>query len=718
MKRASPGPAAAAVLAAVVLLFWVSIKGETGTRLHIVALDDALLQPASSGLGLFVLSGQEALVEVPPEEAERFDLPSFASLGARGGLPLYMVPGRTADEALAAGTEAGDIEILHADGKRVIFRARPEVAYRLDRQGHAVANVSFTPLSRLADIPDARPAYEDIAAARPLTRARLDFMEAMSESVSADSLLGLIYWMSYDSAAGEYRSRFAARYDLDEDITPVLEEKLGGYLVPEGGSVHTMAFNLLRSDNYTGQAEVGTNVWGDKPGTRTSARYIICGHFDATASRDDGFDTSWVETAAPGANDNATGAAAVIECARLMAPMAIDFGVTFMLFSAEENLGLGGMQGSKEYVEQYVDETDSIIGVINLDMFGYSEDYKKGEISYGWRSEWLTSELVATAESLGLETWFEGFERPDLYNSDHSSFWRVGVPAIMLSERNQDDFPIPIFPYYHSVADTVGNLDMVQVTDNVALVVGYISRFADVPGDSLSDLDVTPESIEFNWVGRSGGYPLVAGEDLTVNVRALNVGGAMAGPAVYMFKVWQGEVGTGTLVHEGPMSLNTVSGGTADASATVKTVSVVYGDVDYSVSLVPLDDDVESDVSNNEATATVSVSPITTKLENLHLYPNPVSNPDDAFITADILTSRTNFLASYVVEVFDVTGMRLLQGEGLIDTPEINLALTGLSGNANQLVPGLYVCVIRLNVRDETTDLSASTKFAVVSGPR
>jgi len=718
MKRAASGPAAAAVLAAVLLLSWVSIKGETDSRLHIVALDDALLQPASSGLGVFVLSGEEALIEVPPEEAERFDIPSFASLGTRGTLPLYMVPGRTADEALAAGVERGDIEILHADEKRIIFRARPEAAYQLDRQGYAVASVSFTPLSRLIDIPDAHPVYEDLAAARPLTRARLDFMGAMSESVSADSLLDLIYLLSYDSAAGEYRSRFAARYDLDEDITPMLGEKLGDYLVPAGGSVHAMGFNLLLGDRFKGQAEVGTNVWGDKPGARTSARYIICGHFDATASRDDGFDTSWVETAAPGANDNATGAAGVIECARLMAPMTLDFGVTFMLFSGEENLGLGGMQGSKAYIDFYLGETDSIIGVINLDMFGYSEDYRKSEITYGWRSEWLSSELVATAESLGLETWFEGFQRPDLYNSDHSSFWRVGVPALMLSERNQDDFPTSIYPYYHSVADTIGNLDMEQVTDNVALVVGYISRFADIPGDSLSDIEVTPESIEFNWVGRSGGYPFVAGEDLTVNVRALNAGGAMSGPAVYMFKVWQGEAGTGTLVHEGPLSLNTVSGGTAEASATLKTVSVVYGDIDYSVSLVPLDDDVESDITNNEATATVTVSPITTKLENLHLYPNPVANPDEAFITVDILTSQTNFLASYVVEVFDVTGMRLLKGEGLIDSPEFNLALTSLSGNAYQLVPGLYICLIVLNVRDETADLSASTKFAVVSGPR
>jgi hypothetical protein len=264
----------------------------------------------------------------------------------------------------------------------------------------------------------------------------------------------------------------------------------------------------------------------------------------------------------------------------------------------------------------------------------------------------------------------------------------------------------------------MGNLDMDQVRDNVALVVAYMSRFADIPGDSLSDIDVTPESIEFNWVGRSAGFPLVAGDDLTVTVRALNVGGPMSGQEVYTFKVWRGAARTGTLVHEGPLSLNTVAGGIAEATASFETAPTEYGDVDYTVSLLPLDDDVESDVTNNEATAAVSASPITTKLDNLHLYPNPVANPDEAVITVDILTSQTNFLASYVVEVFDVTGLKLLRGEGLIETPEFNLALASLEGDAHQLVPGLYICIMKMNVRDESTDLSARTQFAVVSGSR
>ena len=695
------------------LLFWISPRGEVESRLYVVPLEDILIQSGLPDVPVFVLSSDEALVEVRPAEAERVNVLSSARLGMKGALPLYTAPALVPRDILARG----GIEVLHRGVRSMIVRAAPEDAYDLDRLGYPVHRIRFMPLSRLRATPDAGPVHDHLCRARPLTRARLDFMSAMSESASADSLRDLIYFLTYDSAEGAYRSRFAARHDLNDDITPELGRRLEAYLEPAGGSVTYQEFEMELAEQFQGQEDHAVNVVGEKPGTKTSARYIICGHFDATASRDDGFDTTWVDTPAPGANDNATGTAAVIECARLLAPLSLDFGVTFALFSAEEDMGTGNLQGSEYYVDLLA-ETDSIIAVINLDMIGYYEDVRKAEISYGWRSGWLSEELVETAESLYLETEFEGFQRADVRNSDHASFWTAGIPAAMLSERNEEDFPIPIYPYYHSAADTLGNLDMVQVRDNVALVVGYMSRFADIPGDSLSDIVLTPAAVEFDWVGRSAGFPLVAGEYLTANVRALNVGGSMADAKVYMFEVRRGPAGSGTLVHEGPLSLNVVAGGIAEASATWKTRTGMYGDVDYSVSLLPVDDNVESDLTNNGAASSVTISPVTTVIDNLHVYPNPVEDPDGARIAGDIYTSRTGFLARYVVDVFDVTGLRLLTGEGQVETADLDIPFSSLSGDASSLVPGLYVCVVKLNVRDESGVLIETAKFGVVSGRR
>jgi len=715
MKRMTVSLLAAAIAAALLLPAWASIYGEAESRLHIVPLDGGLLSSDARDIGVFVLSADEALVEVLSPAAGRFGARTSIELGPTGAYNIYFVPSHLPGEFLTRSIEDGGVEVIHSNEERVIFRADSETAYNLYLMGYVVTRVRFIPLHKLAGRPDARAVHEVMLAERPLTTERLGFMKAMSESASADSLRDLIYWLGYDSEADEYRSRFAARYDLDEDVTPVLYEKLRGYIEPAGGQVHMDNFPLLRGSHYLGQASSATNVWGEMPGAKTSAYYVICGHFDATASHDDDFSTLWTEMPAPGADDNATGTAAVIECARLMAPMALDFGVRFALFSAEENNGAGNLQGSAAFVDSLT-EADSIIAVINLDMIGYWEEYRKCEISYGWRSEWLSWELEAMAESLDLETEFESFQRAQIHSSDHASFWLMGIPALMLSERNEDYATVPIYPYYHSGSDTLGNLDMDQVRDNVALIVGYFSRFAEIPGDSLSDLEVSAESMEFDWDGRARSDPMVAGQDLKLTVRAINTGGSFDGSRDYEFKVWRSEIESGELVYDDTVELNVVSGGTTVAVAEWKTPENVYGDIVYSVSLLPVDEGVESDISNNQAMATLAIAPQEAVLQNFHVYPNPTGSPADARMAGDILTKRTDFLASYVARVYDPTGLRLLKGEGLIDTEEIDIPLSDLTGDASTLSPGLYICVIELNVRDQDENITAVVKFGVVSG--
>lgn len=715
MRRMTMGLLATVIAVAVLLPAWASMYGEAESRLHIVPLDEDLLQSDTRDLRVFILSAEEALVEVLPQALDRFDARRSTALGAKGAYPIFFVPSPLPGEFTTGSVEDGGVEVIHATGERVIFRADPETAYRLDLLGYLVTRVRFIPLSVLAGRPDARPVHDDLAADRPLTGARLDFMKAMSESASADSLRDLIYWLGYDSDVGGYRSRFASRFDLDEDVTPVLYEKLRGYLEPVGGEAHVDDFEIKRGSHFLGQASRASNVWGELPGSRTSAYYVICGHFDATAAHDDGFDTLWTETPAPGADDNATGTAAVIECARLMAPMSLDFGVRFALFSAEENNGAGNLQGSAAFVDS-LSEADSIIGVINLDMIGYMEDYRKCEISYGWRAEWLSRELEAMAESLDLETEFEAFQRAQTFNSDHASFWLMGIPALMLSERTADYAPVPIYPYYHSASDTLGNLDMDQVRDNVALIAGYFSRFADIPGDTRGDLVLSPASLEFNWDGRSRSDPMVAGKELTLTVRALNAGGSFDAGRTYEIKVWRSEIESGELVYDDDVEINVASGAAAEVVAAWETSGDAYGEVAYSVSLLPVDDNVESDITNNWATASLTIAPEKTVLENFHIYPNPAGSPADAKIAGDILTKRTDFLARYVTRVYDSTGLRLLRGEGLIDTEELDIPLSDLTGDAGALAPGLYICVIELNVRDEDENIKATTKFGVVSG--
>ena len=101
--------------------------------------------------------------------------------------------------------------------------------------------------------------------------------------------------------------------------------------------------------------------------TRTSRPdevYIVGGHYDSTSENS--------RVAAPGAEDNGTGAAGVLEMARIFAAEPPEATIYFIGFSGEEQ----GLHGSKAHVTELLSAgtAEMVKGVINMDMIGYSQD--------------------------------------------------------------------------------------------------------------------------------------------------------------------------------------------------------------------------------------------------------------------------------------------------------------------------------------------------------
>lgn len=126
-------------------------------------------------------------------------------------------------------------------------------------------------------------------------------------------------------------------------------------------------FNLT----YNGVNTVQHNVVGYIQGTDTGAGVIIVGaHYDSRT-----YDLRDASAYAPGAVDNGSGVAAVIELARILSQNPLRASVMFVLFSAEEvgQSGQGGV-GSQAFVNDYLLGNgmmpDQIIGMINLDTIG------------------------------------------------------------------------------------------------------------------------------------------------------------------------------------------------------------------------------------------------------------------------------------------------------------------------------------------------------------
>ncbi|MBM7867508.1 M28 family peptidase [Heliobacterium gestii] len=129
----------------------------------------------------------------------------------------------------------------------------------------------------------------------------------------------------------------------------------------------------------------------------------------------------WDGSLYPGANDNASGVAVLLEiaCAAIQTPPQCS--LAFFLFSGEE----GGLIGSKYYVEHPTIPLEDMIGLINLDTVGNGEERD----FICWlpdRLPWL-GVLDETAKDAGVRLYPQDHGS---HNSDHQSFVDKGVPAI------------------------------------------------------------------------------------------------------------------------------------------------------------------------------------------------------------------------------------------------------------------------------------------------
>ncbi|MBU4459675.1 MAG: M28 family peptidase, partial [Verrucomicrobia bacterium] len=166
--------------------------------------------------------------------------------------------------------------------------------------------------------------------------------------------------------------------------------------------------------------------------------YVVGAHYDS-------YSRAGLE---PGADDNATGTAAVVEAARLLSAWPFEATIVYVAFSGEEQ----GLHGSEAYAAWAVGGGLDIRGMLNLDMIGYLRggDGADLDLITNEPSRWLLEQTVA-AGGLYLpgHPVVEGFLTAG--DSDHSSFWNYGYPAILFHEDSIDPSP-----YIHTSQDIIG----------------------------------------------------------------------------------------------------------------------------------------------------------------------------------------------------------------------------------------------------------------------
>jgi hypothetical protein len=192
-----------------------------------------------------------------------------------------------------------------------------------------------------------------------------------------------------------------------------------------------------------------TNIEAGYPGSGDSdSVLVLCTHYDSRADDPLGH--------APGADDNASGAAVLLEVARVLSGIGhleTPLRVKILFFGGEED----SMLGSTHFVEQLAGGRNKIIGAINIDMIGYDAEGPKDFVIF---TDSASSGLSRIIESCALRLTPLRYETTltDYANSDHGPFWSNGLKAVSLWEGYDHN------PFYHSSLDTHDKLSPAFMT--------------------------------------------------------------------------------------------------------------------------------------------------------------------------------------------------------------------------------------------------------------
>jgi len=181
---------------------------------------------------------------------------------------------------------------------------------------------------------------------------------------------------------------------------------------------------FIEEDPYSFDGETWKNLILEIPGRLHPEQVmVLSAHLDSVSEEP--------TVSAPGASDNGSGVAALLEAARVFRHYRFNNTLRIIFFTGEEQ----GLIGSKAYVRDH--NLQGIIGVINMDMFGFDQDNDRCfELHVGTLPEsaplgqCFQSAIMAVQPDLQVD-YINGY---DMGFSDHESFWDVNIGAIEVLE--------------------------------------------------------------------------------------------------------------------------------------------------------------------------------------------------------------------------------------------------------------------------------------------
>ncbi|UCH61789.1 MAG: M28 family peptidase [Fidelibacterota bacterium] len=233
-------------------------------------------------------------------------------------------------------------------------------------------------------------------------------------------------------------------------------------------------FGLLA--NMQNYMEKGNNPYAIQPGVEfPDSIYIVSAHYDCLPAN----------RSSPGANDNASGVAAVVEAARILS----QYQTRYTIFYALWDMGEYGRRGSKGFARQARSCGLHIAGVIDLDMIAWSQQGTKNLMLHSSavrNSDYMADIIQYVNERFGLGlNLLETHDSPQL---DFASFWQYDYGAVGLNQVST--------AYYedllHTQADTIDKFDLPFYHSVARLATGSLAHLAQVVDTAVPAKGIGP----------------------------------------------------------------------------------------------------------------------------------------------------------------------------------------------------------------------------------
>lgn len=276
----------------------------------------------------------------------------------------------------------------------------------------------------------------------PAKRKRTDTLSdtlttTLVESVSANELRNTV----------EELAAFHTRHTFSPLIGPAAEHIVGRF--------EAAGYTDVARRTWSNAGHSADNVICTKPGTGTGRPVtIVCAHYDSRME-----DLNDAAARAPGADDNGSGVAAILEIARLLEPVALSSPLQFVAFSGEEQ----GLWGATEYAAELHATDSEVYRVVNLDMVGrppadgsVTVERDMGNAVPG--NDSASKAFAAVMAQAAADYTALPVKIGPIYSSDYMPFEAHGDVTIGAYEGEGN-------PHYHQTSDRPATLDYDYLAD-------------------------------------------------------------------------------------------------------------------------------------------------------------------------------------------------------------------------------------------------------------